>query len=511
MENAGRSVARAATVIMVVSVLAKLVSFAREQVIASQFGATGLTDAYVAAWTVPQMLFGLVGGTISLAFLPMFMQYLGGRDRQQGLGLLRAIFRLTTWLLIAASGVAWMAAPLIISLLVPNFSLEQMALTVTLLRIMLPGVLFAGLSTLMVALLNSFKRFAWPAVAPMLLNLGIIGVALALRDRLGIVGLGWATLAGMLLQFSWLLWLVKRERISLGAMASLRHPGVKRLLVLAGPIAVGTLFGQLYLFVDKGFASGLDAGSISALNYAFKLTQLPVGIFVTALATAIYPTLAEFAGQGDKQGVSNATGAGIRLLSLVMVPAAVGLMVLRVPVVQLAFERGSFDHAATLRTATALAGYALGLLGVANIQILSRAFYALQDSLTPVKVAIGAALANIALDMLLVKPLGHGGLALANSLATLGNMACLIWLLRQKTRQSPGFITSLVKIMGASGVMGGVIYLLYPRLAVLGQIAALGLTVSIGVAIYLVLVAVLGVDELSQVLRVVRKRLGWEQ
>lgn len=508
MENARGNVARAATVIMVISVLGKLLGFIREQVIASLFGATGLTDAYVAAWTVPQMLFGLVGGALGMAFIPVYMRYLGGKDNRQGLALLSIVFRLTAVLLCGVTLAAFVGAPLIVRLLVPSFVVEQQALTVGLLRVMLPGVVFSGLSALFVALLNSHKRFAWPAFAPLMLNVGVIGGTLILKDRVGIVGLGWATLLGSLLQCAFLICQVQRAGVSFSFKGSLRHPGVQQVLILAGPIVVGTLFGQLYQFVDKGFASGLDAGSIAALNYALKLTQLPVGIFVTALATAIYPTLSEYAGRGDKSGMSAATGSGVRLLSLVMVPAAVGLIVLRVPIVRLAFERGSFDHDATLMTATALAFYALGLLGVSNIQILSRAFYSLQDSLTPVKVAVGAALVNIVLDMVLVKSLGHGGLALANSLAMLGNMACLIWMLSRKTGQSLGFLGSLGKIAVASGAMGLVVYLLYPRLAGLGQIISLGLSVGVGVVVYLALVAVLGVDELSQLLGAVKKKLG---
>jgi len=507
VRNAGRGVVSIATVIMMISLLAKLVGFAREQVIASQFGATGLTDAYVAAWAVPQMLVGLIGGAVGMAFLPVFMQCRGGGQEQRE-GLLGATLRLTGLLLATVSAIAWLAAPLIVSLLVPNFQPEQQALTVTMLRIMLPGVLFSGLSTLFIALLNSFKRFAWPAVSPMLLNFGVIGLTLVLRDRLGITGLGWATLIGTALQFGFLLLLLRKERISLNVRASLGHPGIRQVLVLAGPIVVGTLFGQLYQFVDKGFASGLDAGSIAALNYAMKLTQLPVGIFVTALATAIYPTLAEYAGKGNRAGLSSATGSGIRLLSLVMVPAAAGLIVLRIPIVRLAFERGSFDHEATVQTATALAFYAIGLLGVSNTQVLSRAFYSLQDSMTPVKVNIGAALVNVALAMVLVKPLGHGGLALAYSLAMLLNMTCLIWLLSKKTGQSPDFLPSLAKITGAAAAMGLVVHFLYPRVAGLGQIIALGLAVGVGVLVYLGLVAVLRVEELSQLIATVKRKLG---
>ena len=212
MGKSGQSVARAATVIMLISVLGKLIGFAREQVIASQFGATELTDAFVAAHTVPQMLVGLIAGAIGTAFLPVFVQYMGEQDKKQGLGLLGVTLRLTALLLIIASGVAFVAAPWITKLLVPDFDLEQQALTATMLRIMLPGVLLSGLATLFVFVLNSFKRFAWSALAPLMMNIGIIATTLLLKDRLGIVGLGWAWLLGMTLQFCFLFWQVRRTR-----------------------------------------------------------------------------------------------------------------------------------------------------------------------------------------------------------------------------------------------------------------------------------------------------------
>lgn len=508
MGNTRRQVAKVATVIMIISVLGKLIGFFREQVIASQFGATGLTDAYVAAYTVPQMLSGLIGGTIGTAFLPAFMSLMAGEDRREGWGLLTVTFRLTLVLLVAVSLLAFVAAPPVVSLLVPNFGAEQKALTVQMLRIMLPGVAFMGLSSLLVSMLNSFKQFAGPALGPLVMNVGIIGLAITLADRWGVVGLAWATLGGSALQFVFLGWQVKRRRVSFSIKARRGHPGLRQVLFLAGPMVVGALFGQLYLFVDKGFASGLEAGSIAALNYALKLTQLPVGIFVMALATAIYPTLAEYAGQNDRAGVAKAVGSGVRLLSLVMVPAAVGLIVLRVPIVRLAFERGSFDGQATLQTATALAHYAIGLLGVSNLPVLARAFYSLQDSVTPVKVGIATALCNILLDVLLVKPLGHGGLALANSLAQLGSMCLLIWLLRQKTRHSLGCAGALGKILAASGVMGLAVYFAHPVLSRFGQIVALGGAVALGLVVYLAVISLLGVEELDQLMAVAKRRLG---
>lgn len=276
---------------------------------------------------------------------------------------------------------------------------------------------------------------------------------------------------------------------------------------LSFPMFVGALFGQVYMLVEKAIASGLDAGSIASLNYANKLMQLPVGIFVTAMATAIYPTLSEMAAKKDQKAFSGAVASGIRLLSLIMLPAAVGLIVLREPIVTLAFERGSFDRAATLKTASALAFYSLGILGTANAQVLQRAFYSLNDSWTPVKVGIGVTFLNTALAFLLVHPLGHSGLALANSSGMLANFVVLLWLLRNKLSTPLPLWPALTKIAISAGIMGVIVALLYARLSPLGMVLALGASVLVGVVVYFALIIVLGVDEFTKLTDMVKRKL----
>ncbi len=501
-------VARAATLLMVISVVGKLLGFAREQAIAGLFGATRMTDAYVTAFTLPQMIAGLIGGAVSSALLPVFSRYLAQDDRRGGWGVVGAISRVTVATLLLLVCAAFIAAPWLVQVMAPRFTLQEQAATVTMLRTMAPTALFLGMAAVFAVLLNAHKQFGGPALSPLLMNVGIIGAVMLLAGKLGIGALAWATLAGALLQVAYLAWQLRRQQVPWLTSGLLRHPGVIEVGRLALPIVVGSLFGQLYMVIDKGLASGLDAGSIAAMNYAAKLVQLPVGIFVTALATAIYPTLAEHAGRGDHDGLKRSVSSGLRLLTLVMLPAAVGLIVLRTPIVSLAFQRGSFDSVATAKTATALAFYAIGVLGVANQQILTRAFYVLSDSITPVAVGIGSSLLNIGLAFWLVRPLQHGGLALANSIATLVNMAVLMMFLRRKVGSSLGVVGSLVKIALAAGVMGGVVLFAYPLLASIGRIAALAGSVSLGVVVYFVMIALLGVEEMRVLTGMVKKRLG---
>ncbi len=499
MSQAKRQIAKATLVISIISVVGKGLGLVREQVIASQFGATGLTDAYFAAWTIPLMLVGLVGGSLSTAFLPVFLRFLTTGKREDAWKFAQGVWSLSLVLLLTSTGLVWLAAPPIARLLVPNFSAAEHALTVQMLRIMLPGVVLMGTALLYSAILNAFKQFAWPALAPTAMSIGLVVSTLILSGRMGIVGLAWSTLVGVLAQ-QLLLWgQIKRQRLPLFRRAPWNQEGIKQVGKLAVPILIGTLFSQLYVFVDKSLASGLVEGSIAALNYASKLVQLPVSIFVTAITTAIYPTLAEFAGRGDRLALGRAITAGLRLLALLVLPAAVGMIVLRVPIVKLAFERGTFDQLATGKTTIALAYYAVGLLGVANILLLSRAFYSLHDAITPVKVGVGTAVLNILLDVVLVGPLGHGGLALANSLSVLTQMTCLAWLLQHKWQVPLKVLQPLLQVAAAAAAMGVLVAVFYGRFSAYGNTTAVPLAILLGIVSYSLLLLILGNEEAKQV------------
>jgi len=478
MAVAKRQVAKAALVITLVSIFSKILGFVREQVIASLFGATGLTDAYFSA----------------CAFLPVFLGLQATGRREEGWSLAASVWRLSLLTLTVVAALAYLAAPLLTRLLVPEFDRSMQALTASMLRIMLPAVIFLGTATLYSALLNAHKQFIWPATGPVVMNLVLVGSTFLFARRFGIPGLAWSTLLAVVAQQFLLWWQVRRQRMPVFRLdGGLREAG--RVAALAAPILLGTLFSQIYVFVDKGLASGLDVGSIAALNYASKLVQLPIGIFVTALSTAIYPALAELAGRRDHSGLGRAVSAGVRTLSALILPAAVGMAALRYPIVKLAFQRGSFDAVATEKTAFALLFYAVGLVGVANVQVLSRAFYALKDAATPVRIGIFSALLNIVLDFILVGPLRQGGLALANSVAVLVQMGCLLMALRRRLGTSLGLVKPLFQVAIASGLMGLAVVVCYPAMAAKGDLRSLVLGIVLGAFVYVSFLWLLGYSD----------------
>jgi putative peptidoglycan lipid II flippase len=289
-----------------------------------------------------------------------------------------------------------------------------------------------GVSGIVMGVLQSFQHFLLPALAPLLYNMGIIAGALFLAPSLGIYGLVVGVIAGAALhldtQLFGLWWYGARYYAVLG----LHNRDVREVGRLMAPRVLGLAIVQINFWVNTLLASGLPAGSLSALNYAWLLMLLPQGIVAQAVATAAFPTFASLEARGQVTELRRTISGTLRGVLFLTIPAAAGLFVWRVPLIRLLLERGEFTVHSTQLTAAALAFYAFGLIGHSVVEIVARAFYALHDTRTPVAVGIGAMLLNVLLSVLLLRPLQHAGLALANTLATLLEMALLTWLLSRR-------------------------------------------------------------------------------
>jgi len=427
-------IARATSVVMSLFILSRGLGLVREMIIGARFGAGAELDAYLAAFRLPDLLFTLVaGGALASAFIPTFGERLahGRTAAAWDLAAKVATLLLVTLTLLALLA-ALLARPLVAYLIAPGFSPAQQRLTAELLRWMLVSTVLFGLSGLVMGILQSFQRFLLPALAPVVYNLAIILAAWLLAPVLGIRGLVVGVVGGalghLLVQIPGLRRVGARGRPSL----SLTDPGVREVLRLMGPRVLGLAVVQLNFLVNVFLASHLPAGSISALNYAWLLMLLPQGVLAQSVATAAFPTFARQAALGERAAMRTTLKGILGLLLAVSVPAALLLFWLREPLVVLLFRRGAFDAAAVALTGYALAFFAPGLIGHVVVEIVARAFYALKDTLTPVLVGVAAMTLNIALSLLLIRPLAHGGLALANSLATLAEMGVLLLFLRRR-------------------------------------------------------------------------------
>jgi putative peptidoglycan lipid II flippase len=327
---------------------------------------------------------------------------------------------------------------------------------VQLMRLMLLSPVIFGVSGIVMGVLNSYQHFLLPALAPIIYNLSIIGAALFLSSSLGIHSLAVGVVVGSLLHLAVQVPGLIRKGMGYSLILGLGDPGVREVGRLMAPRVLGLAVVQLNFLVNTILASGLADGSLAALNFAWLLMLLPQGIFAQALATAAFPTFSELAAKGQVAEMRSTLSATLRAILYLAIPASVGLFALRYPIVQLLFQRGAFEESSTEAVVWALQFYALGLFAHAMVEIVTRAFYALHDTLTPVIIGAVAMSINVVLSLILIRPLAHGGLALANSAATILEMVGLLLVIRRGLEGLEGgrLLDSTLRTVLAAGLMG---------------------------------------------------------
>lgn len=457
MTTSRRQVARSAGIVMIAFVASRALGLVREIIISNHFGTSADYDAYLAAFRLPDILFQLVaGGALGSAFIPMFTGYLARDDEEEAWRLASATINLLLFIITSLAIVAALLAPQVVALIAPGFPPDQRALAAELMRLMLISPVVFGVSGIVMGILNSHQHFLLPALAPTMYNLSIIGGAVFLSPRMGVRGLAVGVTVGaglhLAVQVPGLFHLGTRYFPVLG----LRHPGVHEVGRLMIPRTLGHAIVQLNFLVNTILASNLPEGSLSALNYAFLLMLLPQGIFAQAIATVAFPTLSAQAARDEVAEMRSTLSAMLRTILYLTIPASVGLYLLRVQVTQLLFQRGAFQAGSTDAVAWALQFYVLGLVAHSAVEIVTRAFYALHDTRTPVLIGGAAMALNVLLSLVLIRPLAHGGLALANSIATTLEMIGLLVIIQGRLHGLEGRLTaaSLARIGAAATVMG---------------------------------------------------------
>ncbi|NLM45361.1 MAG: murein biosynthesis integral membrane protein MurJ [Firmicutes bacterium] len=506
----GRTMIKSAGIVTVLLFLSRLFGFAREAAIAACYGTSWLTDTYFAAASIPSILFLAFNDAIKTAFIPVYGDY---HDKEEGNSLALAVFLGLGGILLLASILLVIFAPLVMRLVVPGYSGVQYELSVTMARIMLPGLLFLGLAGLCSGVLNIKKNFVIPSLTAFPNNLVIIATVLLLGKRFGIMALVWATAAGFALQFLIQVPAVARHGIFTARKAAWRHPAIKRMAVLLVPVLIGSATVELKTLTDKIFGSFLAEQSISYLNYAAKIYSLPGGILVLALLTVIYPTMVELYYRREMKEFKETVCQGTGLMILLMFPIMVGMMVLSTPIVRLIYERAAFDAQATHNTAYALIFYSLGLLPSGVMLLFNRAFYSTKDTKTPMYFSFFTTLLNVVLNWLLMKPLAYGGLALGTSLSLyFGAIGMAVALHR---RIGPYGVSQILDTLWKAGVaslfMGAAVRFALPYLeggGFLLQAARLGIVIMMGALVYFVLAYILKIRELELALSLLWRRIS---
>lgn len=513
MNRGGRQIAKAATLVMALFVVSRVFGLVREMVVGALFGTSAAYDAYQAAARIPEMIFLVVaGGALGSAFIPAFADHMAKEDYTGAWRLVSAIVNLALIVLTVTAGLTAVFAPVLVrTVIAPGFDPPQQALTARLLRLMLLSPVIFGVSGIVMGALNAHQHFLLPALAPSVYNLSIIGGALLLGPRLGVMGMAVGVVVGaalhLLVQVPGLMRYGARYIPTLG----LDDPSVREVGRLMAPRVLGTAIIQLNFVVNNSLASMMGEGAVSAINYAWLLMMLPQGVFAQAVGTAAFPTFAEQVARGERDEMRSTLVATLRAVFFLSIPATVGLLMLGRPLVGLLFERGAFEAGSTEAVTWALAFYALGLVGYAGLEIVARAFYALHDTLTPVWVGGLAMGLNVALSLTLPGVFGlvgwpqHAGLALANSVAILLELVALLVLMQRRMNGLEGrrTLTAFAKSGLAALAMGVVLLGWQAVLPGAGSLVLGGGGIVLGVAVYLGAALLLRVEELRAFARLV--------
>ncbi len=451
---------KAVTTVGGYTALSRILGLIREILMSHVLGASLIADAFVVAFKFPNFFRRFFAeGAFNATFVPQFAGRLAEKGPESAMNLAEHVFSVMAWFLFGFVIVVELTAPQLMPFLAPGFitTPERLELAVQFTRITFPYILFISLSALLAGVLNSLDRFAAAAAAPILLNIMMIGALLVfptINIEPGFALSASVFLAGIV-QFAWLYWVCKKAKVSLSLKIPVLTEDVRKVLRLMIPGTIGAGVMQINLLVDMILASLLPSGSLSYLYYADRLNQLPLSIFGVAIGTALLPPLSRYWRQGEVDKALATQSSALELGMQLTVPAAVGLVVLSFPLINLIFGHGHFTIMDVEATAPTLAAFALGLPAYVSGKVFATTFFAQQDTKTPVKVAIVAVISNLILNLILMQYLQHVGMALATSISAWINVTLLAILLKRKKQFvfSKVFLKMLFKILLLSGLM----------------------------------------------------------
>jgi putative peptidoglycan lipid II flippase len=501
------SIVRAGMLVTGLYLVSRILGWVRLSVLAALFGTGRELDAFYAAFRIPDLMFQLVAaGALSSALIPVIASLLANGEHARAWRVTSTVMNVVLVALLVLSVILEIAAPLIVPLITPGFSGAELDNTVALTRIMLLSPILLALGTGATSALNAQGRFGAAALAPIVYNVGIIAGAVLLGGSLGTVGLAIGVVAGSIAHFVVQLVPLLRAGFEYHPRIDVADPRARRTLVLMAPRAFGLGVTQLVFVVVTSVASTLGAGAITVLNFAFTLMQIPIGVLGVPLGAVVFPSLARDHATGSEQSYVNLVTRAVRVLIFVMIPVTGLAIVLRRPIVTILFEYGRFDATASEAVASTLTFFVLGLTAHAALSVLARAFYARQDTTTPVAAAILTVVVNSGLAIILAGPFGLAGIAASFTIAAwLEALVLLAALHRRLPSLDLGGMARLTGAAIAATVLGALLaagaLALFDSSGVLGtgKLASLGMSVvGTGVfgVVYIGVAALLRIPEL---------------
>ena len=497
-------VARSTLIVMGGLLAALLTGLIRQRIIAGQFGTSAPMDAFTAADGLPEILFiMLAGGALGFAFIPIYTEFLTKGDRTGADRLASQIINTIFLLALIVSALAAILAPTLVSAswgFAPHFSEPLQELTVELMRLLLLSTIIFAISSIITSVLQSHQHFILPALAPAVRNFGIIFGALVLTPSMGIHGLAWGAVIGALLHLGIQIPGLFRFKVHWSPSLGWRNPALHRVAILMAPRVIDLFMAQGTIqWLNTNIASGLGEGRLSSLDFAFRIMNMPWTLFGTAIGIAVFPTLAILAAKGETKAQGNALSGSLRAILTLTLPAAVGLLLLGRPIIQVLFEGGEFTSESTDLVFFALQFYVLALISQSVLEVVIRAFASKQDTVTPLLISFFTTALNVGLALRLATPdrLSTGGLALANGVAVaIEALIGLIIIQRRwgivRVRQ---VLLDLGRAAAATLAMGAVIWF---ALAILPPNPLVQLVVAggIGTVTYVLVAYLLGISEI---------------
>ena len=508
-------VATATISLMLATIIAKVLGFGRELVLASSYGASMYSDAYLTAMNIPLVLFTIIGTTLGTVLIPMYFEVNSDLGEKKALNFTNNVFNIVIAICIVLAILGLVFTEPLVKVFAMGFEGQTLKVAIDFTRITIIGIVFTGLSYVMTAYLQIKNNFTVPGLISVPKNIIIIA-SIILSVKYNPYIMIWGTLIGIATEFLFQLPFAIKSGYKYQPYINIKDKYIKKMSWLIGPVLIGVAVNQINTMIDRTLASTLVEGSISALNYANKLNGFVMAMFITSVAAVIYPMLSKLSSEDNKEKFTSSVVQSINSVILLVIPISVGAIVLATPIVKLLFQRGEFDARATSMTAIALIMYSIGMVAFGLRDILGKVFYALKDTKTPMINGAIAMVMNIVLNIILVKYLQLAGLALATSISAIVCIFLLFGSLKKKIGYfgQDKIMKTTIKSIVSAAIMGVVTYFAYDIVSnLLGigfikEAVSLVISVAIGAITYGILVGVLKVDEINIMTDMVKKKLN---
>ncbi len=508
--------AKSAILLMIITMGSKVIGFIREIVLVYFYGTSVYSDAYITAMNIPTVLLAAIGAALATTFIPLYQEAIENGGHKRALKFSNNIVCIVIIISIILSITGYIFAKPLVKLFAIDFEGEKLQLTIQFVRIMMVGCVCIALSNIMTSYLQIKGEFIIPGMTGFPYNIIIIiSIVLSVNmDNIYILAIG--ALIAMITQFMFQVPFAIKKGYKFDLKLDMSDQYIKKMIWLLGPVFIGVGTNQINTMIDRSLASSLGDGIITALNSANRLNGFVMSLCITTIGAVIYPTLSKISSENDKEKFSQSVISSVNSVTLLVLPATVGAIALSTPIVQILFERGAFDERSTYLTSTALVFYSIGMIGVGLRDILDKVFYSLKDTRTPMINGIIAMILNIVLNIILVKIMGHTGLALSTSLSSI----ICVFMLFKSLQSKIGYFgqdkitITFFKSLIASIFMGCVVKLTYNffnsllYLGAIKEIISLIVSILMGITVYIACIIILKVKEIDIVTSIIKDKIN---